>query len=152
MAGFGKGDDDVFLDLGHPVVNRSVEAFLKAGAVGLVHATSQIAAREAADFVSTSLNSDKKSSKCPLQLEEAAFTVGKQAVQWGLASGIYSSATISLKEARGVHDWKNAMFGGALAGAAVSLTEPNPRAEAVVSGALTGGAVAIAADFIEKLI
>jgi hypothetical protein len=46
---------------------------------------------------------------------------------------------------------KNALLGGALTGAALSLTEPNPRADRVISGAITGGAIATAAEFLRNL-
>lgn len=46
---------------------------------------------------------------------------------------------------------KNALLGGALTGAALSLTEPNPRSDRVVRGAITGGAIATAAEFLRSL-
>jgi hypothetical protein len=46
---------------------------------------------------------------------------------------------------------KNALLGGALTGAALSLTEPNPRPDRVISGAITGGAIATAAEFLRNL-
>jgi len=46
---------------------------------------------------------------------------------------------------------KNALLGGALTGAALSLTEPNPRSDRIVRGAITGGALATAAEFLRSL-
>lgn len=46
---------------------------------------------------------------------------------------------------------KNALLGGALTGAALPLTEPNPRTDHIISGAITGGAIATAAEFLRSL-
>lgn len=46
---------------------------------------------------------------------------------------------------------KNALLGGALTGAALSLTEANPRSDRIVRGAITGGAIATAAEFLRSL-
>jgi hypothetical protein len=132
--------NDVLIDLGHPLVNRVVDGFIKAGGVGAIHAGAQDAVR--ALFVE---ETNQKS------LEHSAQRMGKEALQWGLVAGMYTGLTNALTEARGVHDWKNALLGGALTGAALSLTEPNPRADRVISGAITGGAIATAAEFLRNL-
>ena len=46
---------------------------------------------------------------------------------------------------------KNALLGGALAGAALSLTDSKPRHDRVVQAAITGGAIATAAEFLGNL-
>ena len=46
---------------------------------------------------------------------------------------------------------KNALLGGALAGAALSLTDSNPRHDRVVQAAITGGAIATTAEFLGNL-
>ncbi|CAK9235500.1 unnamed protein product [Sphagnum jensenii] len=84
-------------------------------------------------------------------LQHAAQRMGKEALQWGLVAGMYTGITYATTEARGVHDWKNALLGGALTGAALSLTEPNPRTDHIISGAITGGAIATAAEFLRNL-
>ncbi|CAM6033952.1 unnamed protein product [Sphagnum compactum] len=132
--------DDVLIDLGHPLVNRVVDGFIKAGGVGAIQAGAQDAVRSL-----FSEESDQRS------LEHAAQRMGKEALQWGLVAGMYTGITYATKEARGVHDWKNALLGGALTGAALSLTEPNPRTDHIISGAITGGAIATAAEFLRNL-
>jgi hypothetical protein len=131
---------DFLVDLGHPLLNRVVDGFVKVGGVGALHAASQDTYR----FLLQE-ETNKKS------LEKTVQRMGKEAVQWGLVAGVYTGMTYGMQEARGVHDWKNALLGGALTGAALSLTEPNPRSDRVVRGAITGGAIATAAEFLRSL-
>ncbi len=46
---------------------------------------------------------------------------------------------------------KTTLLSGALTGATLALTEPNPRHDLVVRGALTGGAIATAAAIVRNL-
>ncbi|GLJ22179.1 hypothetical protein SUGI_0416730 [Cryptomeria japonica] len=131
---------DVLVDLGHPLVNRVVDGFLKVGGVGALNAASQDAYK-----LVLQEEANKSSLECMVQ------NMGKQSLQWGLAAGVYSGAKFGLQEARGVRDWKNAVVGGALAGAALSLTEPNPRHDRVMQAAITGAAVATAAELLRNL-
>eukprot|EP00246_Nothoceros_aenigmaticus_P017307 TRINITY_DN838_c0_g1_i1.p1 TRINITY_DN838_c0_g1~~TRINITY_DN838_c0_g1_i1.p1 ORF type:complete len:149 (+),score=21.82 TRINITY_DN838_c0_g1_i1:120-566(+) len=131
---------DVLVDLGHPLLNRMVDGFVKVGGVGAVHAASQ----ETYKFILEE-QTNKKS------LENMVSRIGKETVQWGMVAGLYSGMSYGMQEARGVHDWKNAMFGGALTGAALALTESNPRSDTIVRGAITGGAIATAAEFLRSL-
>ncbi|KAL3820665.1 hypothetical protein ACJIZ3_006570 [Penstemon smallii] len=50
-------------------------------------------------------------------VEALVKSTGKESMQWGLAAGMYSGLTYSLKEARRVHDW---VMQCAITGAAVS--------------------------------
>jgi hypothetical protein len=131
---------DGFVDLGHPLINRVFDGFVKVGGVGAVHAASQDSYRY---LVSEETN--KKS------LEQSVQRIGKDALQWGLVAAVYSGTTYGIQEARGVHDWKNALLGGALTGAALSLTEQNPGTDRVLRGAITGGAIATAAEILRNI-
>ncbi|KAH7291133.1 hypothetical protein KP509_29G001900 [Ceratopteris richardii] len=84
-------------------------------------------------------------------LENSVQRVGKEAMQWGLVAGAYSGVTYAMQEARGTHDWKNALLGGALTGAAVSLTDSNVNQDRVLKGAITGAAIATAAEILRNL-
>ncbi|XP_024372042.1 outer envelope pore protein 16, chloroplastic [Physcomitrium patens] len=139
-ASFEPAHVDFLVDLGHPMLNRVVDGFVKVGGVGALHAASQDASR----FLLQE-ETNKKS------LEMSVQRMGKEAVQWGLVAGVYTGMTYGMQEARGVHDWKNALLGGALTGAALSLTEANPRSDRIVRGAITGGAIATAAEFLRSL-
>ncbi|KAG6557648.1 hypothetical protein Mapa_000929 [Marchantia paleacea] len=131
---------DVLVDLGHPLLNRVFDGFVKVGGVGALHAASQDTYRFLAQE-----ETNKKS------VEKMVQRMGKEAVQWGLVAGVYSGMSYGMQEARGVHDWKNALLGGALTGAALSLTESNPSHDRVVRGAITGGAIATAAEFLRNI-
>lgn len=134
-----KGGHDYIVDLGHPLVNRVVDGFIKVGGVGAVHAVSKETYR-----ISTSGDTSSKS------FEASGPKVGKEALQWGLVAGVYNGVTYGIEEARGVSDWKNALLGGVLTGVALSLTEPNPAGDKVVNFGLTGGAIATAAAFLRS--
>ncbi|KAL2643957.1 hypothetical protein R1flu_011544 [Riccia fluitans] len=131
---------DVLVDLGHPLLNRVFDGFVKVGGVGALHAASQSTYRLLAQE-----ETNQKS------LEKMAQRMGKEAVQWGMVAGVYSGMSYGMQEARGVHDWKNALLGGALTGAALSLTEANPSHDRVVRGAITGGAIATAAEILRNI-
>jgi len=131
---------DGFVDLGHPLINRVFDGFVKVGGVGALHAATQDSVKY--------LTSEEGSKK---SLETSAQRVGKDAVQWGLVAGVYSGVSYGIAEARGVHDWKNALLSGALTGAALSLTESNPGTDRVLRGAITGGAIATAAEFLRSI-
>eukprot|EP01018_Ginkgo_biloba_P033016 Gb_27744 [translate_table: standard] len=163
-AEFDSSNVDVLVDMGHPLLNRVVDGFIKVGGcfcvfaffLALVHATesysealAQVGALKAASQDAYKLILQEETNK--KSLENMVQRMGKETVQWGLVAGLYSGMTYGLREARGVHDWKNALVGGALAGAALSLTEPNPRHDRVVQAAITGGAIATAAEFLRNL-
>jgi len=131
---------DVLVDLGHPLVNRVVDGFIKVGGVGALNAASQDAYK-----LVLQEEANKSSMECMVQ------NMGKQSLQWGLVAGVYSGTKYGMQEVRGVRDWKNALVGGAVAGAALSLTETNPRHDRVMQAAMTGAALATAAELLRNL-
>lgn len=135
-----ESDFDGFIDFGHPLINRVFDGFVKVGGVGALHAATQ----DSYKFLTA-----EESSKT--SLETSAQRVGKDGVQWGLVAGVYTGVSYGIAEARGVHDWKNALLGGVLTGAALSLTETNPGTDRVLRGAITGGAIATAAEFLRNI-
>ncbi|KAK2990259.1 hypothetical protein RJ640_014711 [Escallonia rubra] len=66
----------------------------------------------------------------------------------GLCAGMYSGLTYGLKEARGVHDWKNSAVAGAITGAALALTSDESSHEQIVQCAITGAAISTAANLL----
>nr|GFA48442.1 outer envelope pore protein 16-2, chloroplastic [Tanacetum cinerariifolium] len=78
----------------------------------------------------------------------AHLGTGKESLQWGLAAGMYSGLTYGLREARGVHDWKNSAMAGAITGAALALTFDDSSHEDIVQGAITGAAISTAANLL----
>ncbi|KAG6497696.1 hypothetical protein ZIOFF_045600 [Zingiber officinale] len=108
---------DVAVDMGNPFLNRTVDGFLKIGAV----AASRVAAEETFHFL-----------------------------QKGTVSGVYVGVEYGMERVRGTKDWKNAMLGGAVTGLLISVTSNNNK-EKVFKDAITAGAVATAAEFINYL-
>ncbi|KAI5076614.1 hypothetical protein GOP47_0008679 [Adiantum capillus-veneris] len=94
---------DVFIDMGHPFLNRTVDGFLKIGAVGAAHAASQ--------EIFASL---KKESVTKHDLQHTAKRMGKEGVQWGVIAGVYSGMQYGMERVRGKRDWKNALLGDIL--------------------------------------
>jgi hypothetical protein len=131
---------DVLVDLGNPFLNRVFDGFVKVGGVGLVHGASL----ESYKLLVKEETNEKS-------LEKLVHRAGKEAIQWGLAAGTYSGVNYGLQQALGENNWKTTLLSGALTGATLALTEPNPRHDRVVRGALTGGAIATAAAVVRNL-
>ncbi|CAM8898236.1 unnamed protein product [Rhodiola kirilowii] len=151
-----------FFDLGHPLLNRIAESFVKAAGIGAVQAVSRDAyftAVEGAGLESsrgaTADNGTRKQSFPNLtgetnrkSLEAMVKNTGKESFQWGLAAGVFSGLTYGLKEARGVHDWKNSAVAGAITGVALAMATENTTHERIVQCAITGAALSSAANLL----
>ncbi|MDN4015232.1 Tim17/Tim22/Tim23/Pmp24 family protein, partial [Chryseobacterium gambrini] len=74
----------------------------------------------------------------------------KEGAYWGTVAGLYVGMEYGMERIRGTRDWKNAMIGGAVTGALVSLASQNNK-DKVLTDAITGSAVATAAEFITYL-
>ncbi|XP_010548993.1 PREDICTED: outer envelope pore protein 16-2, chloroplastic-like isoform X2 [Tarenaya hassleriana] len=151
-------------DLGHPLLNRFADSFVKATGIGALQAVS----REAYFTAVEGLDSNNVLSPPPSEvtaskkhrfpnlrgesssksLEALVKNTGKESLQWGLAAGLYSGLTYGMTEARGVHDWKNSAVAGALTGAAMAMTSERTSHEQVVQCALTGAAISTAANLL----
>ncbi|XP_076945016.1 outer envelope pore protein 16-2, chloroplastic-like [Bidens hawaiensis] len=148
-------------DLGHPLLNRMAECFVKAAGIGAIQAVS----REAYITVTDSGDSSSIPPEIPTGHKKHRFrelrgetnrgsvealikSTGKESLQWGLAAGMYSGITYGLKESRGVHDWKNSAMAGAVTGAALALTFEDSSHEEVVQGAISGAAISVAANLL----
>ncbi|KAH9683773.1 Outer envelope pore protein 16-2 [Citrus sinensis] len=134
LPGFEKGG---FFDLGHPLLNRITESFVKAAGIGAIQAVT----REAY-FTAVEGETNRKS------LEAMVKNTGKESLQWGVVAGIYSGLTYGLREARGAHDWKNSAVAGAITGVALALTIDDSSHEQVVQCAITGAAISTAANLL----
>ncbi|XVF66138.1 hypothetical protein PTKIN_Ptkin10aG0011200 [Pterospermum kingtungense] len=142
---FDKGGS-CFFDLGHPLLNRIAEAFVKAAGV-------RTESNKSPDIIGAK---DKRKQPFPdirgetnrKSLEAMVKSTGKESLQWGLAAGLYSGLTYGLKEARGAHDWKNCAVAGAITGMALALTCEETSHEQVVQCAITGAAISTAANLL----
>ncbi|KAL5991938.1 Outer envelope pore protein 16, chloroplastic [Asimina triloba] len=74
----------------------------------------------------------------------------KEGAYWGAIAGVYVGMEYGVERIRGTRDWKNALIGGVITGALVSAASNNNR-DKVVRDAITGGAVATAAEFLNYL-
>ncbi|EEF43067.1 outer envelope pore protein 16-2, chloroplastic [Ricinus communis] len=164
LRGFEKG---WMFDLGHPLLNRIAESFVKAAGIGAIQAVSREAyftAIEGSGLDSSSsvppelspAGAAKKRNRFPdlrgetngKSLEALVKSTGKESMQWGLAAGVYSGLTYGLREARGAHDWKNSAVAGAVTGMALALTADDVSHEQIVQCAITGAAISTAANLL----
>ncbi|KAK3015646.1 hypothetical protein RJ639_005520, partial [Escallonia herrerae] len=130
LRGFDRGG---LIDLGHPLLNRIAESFVIAAGVQV----STLAFRQRSHALrGTGFRSSEVKN------------TGKESMQWGLCAGMYSGLTYGLKEARGVHDWKNSAVAGAITGAALALTSDESSHEQIVQCAITGAAISTAANLL----
>ncbi|GAV68940.1 Tim17 domain-containing protein [Cephalotus follicularis] len=130
---------DVVIDTGNPFLNLTVDGFLKIGGV----AASKAAAEDAYYIV-------KRGNISRHNFEHTLKKMCKEGAYWGAVAGVYVGMEFVAERIRGTTDWKNAMIGGALTGAMVSAASSNNR-DKIVMDAITGGAVATAAQFLNYL-
>ncbi|WJZ88887.1 hypothetical protein VitviT2T_008149 [Vitis vinifera] len=129
----------VMIDMGNPFLNLTVDGFLKIGTV----AAARAAAEEAYYVV-------KRGSISRHTVEHSLKKMCKEAAYWGTVAGVYVGMEYGAERIRGTRDWKNAMLGGALTGAIISSACEKGR-DKIVVGAITGGAIATAAEFLNYL-
>ncbi|XP_010521840.1 PREDICTED: outer envelope pore protein 16, chloroplastic [Tarenaya hassleriana] len=127
---------NVSIDMGNPLLNLSVDGFLKIGAVGATRAL----AEDAYHVV-------KKGSISRNNVEHAFKNMCKEGAYWGSIAGVYMGTEYGVECIRGTRDWKNAMIAGALTGAIVTAAS-NKGKDKVVVNAITGGALATASQFL----
>lgn len=160
-----KFDGQSLFDLGHPLLNRVTESFVKAAGIGAVQAVSRDSYCTAAEGFekknTPGIGRQRRQTRFPnlegetykKSLETLVKRTGKESMQWGLAAGMYSGVTYTLKEVRGgVHDWKNAAVAGALTGATLALTHEEPNYDHIVQGAIAGAALSTAANVLNKML
>ncbi|KAK4478324.1 hypothetical protein RD792_017614 [Penstemon davidsonii] len=161
LRSFDKGG---FFDLGHPLLNRITESFIKAAGIGAAQAVSREAYFTAVESVGGDTTTgippeiggpkrhhrfpDLKGENNRKSVEALLQVMINCCCAPGLAAGMYSGLTYGLKEARGVHDWKNSALAGAITGAALALTSEDHSHEQVVQCAITGAAVSTAANLL----
>ncbi|CAO2820091.1 unnamed protein product [Amaranthus hypochondriacus] len=130
---------DVVIDTGSPLLDRTVDGFIKIGTVAATRAVAEDAYHIA-----------KRGTISTKNVEQSLKKMCKEGAYWGTVAGVYTGMEYGVKRIRGTSDWKNAMIGGALTGALVSAVN-NGNKDKIVMDALTGGAVATAAEFISYL-
>ncbi|KAG8480849.1 hypothetical protein CXB51_025328 [Gossypium anomalum] len=167
---FDTGD---FFDLGHPLLNRTAQSFVKTAdwstssyrqgglqtqllmpfhfvlVMGFVMWGCGTGPIKSTDI--TGVKNKKqgfpglRGETSRSSLEAMVKHTGKESLQWGLAAGLYSGLTYGLKEACGSHDW----WQGAITGMAVALTCDNTTHEQVLHCAISGAALSTAANLLD---
>uniref|UniRef100_A0A5B6YNN5 Outer envelope pore protein 16, chloroplastic n=1 Tax=Davidia involucrata TaxID=16924 RepID=A0A5B6YNN5_DAVIN len=130
---------EVMVDMGNPFLNLTVDGFLKIGTVA--------AAKAAAEETYYVL---KRGNIKHHKYEHSLKKMCKEGAYWGTVAGVYVGMEYGVERIRGTRDWKNAMIGGAMTGALISAASNNNR-DKIVMDAITGGAVATAAEFLNYL-
>ncbi|CAL4910690.1 unnamed protein product [Urochloa decumbens] len=124
---------------GSPVLNRAVHAFRSAAAI----AACKVAAEDTFHCITTGDVSKHK-------LGQSLKKICNEGAYWGTAAGVYGAMESTVEEMRGRTDWKNAVIGGALAGAVMSAATAgrNGHTDKVVKDAIASAAIAAAAEFV----
>ncbi|OAY45786.1 outer envelope pore protein 16, chloroplastic [Manihot esculenta] len=130
---------DVAIDMGNHFLNLTVDGFLKIGTV----AATRVLAEDAYYVV-------KRGNISTRNFDQTLKKMCKEGALWGTVAGVYVGMEYGMERVRGTRDWKNAMFGGALTGALISAA-CNKNKDKVLTDALTGGAIATAATFLNYL-
>ncbi|PVH61670.1 hypothetical protein PAHAL_3G091400 [Panicum hallii] len=118
--------------------HRAVRSFLNVGAA----AACKVAAEDALDCLTTGCVSRHK-------VECSVKNMFKEGAYWGAAAGAFEAIEYGVELMRGRSDWKNAMIGGAIAGALISAANSTHRGNRrVIKDAIAGGAIGTAVDFI----
>ncbi|XP_059430183.1 outer envelope pore protein 16, chloroplastic-like [Corylus avellana] len=134
---------DVAIDTGNAFFNHTIDGFLKIGAV----AATRAAAEDAYDAA-------KRGSISRHNLEHSLKKMCKEGAYWGTVAAVYVGMEYAVEGARGTRDWKNATIGGALTGAitgALISAAGHNNKDKVVVDAITGAAIATAAEFLNYL-
>ncbi|KAK9716013.1 hypothetical protein RND81_06G205900 [Saponaria officinalis] len=134
------GNVELVVDTGNALLDRTVDGFLKIGTVALTRA-----AAEEVYFMA------QKGSISSKGIEHSLKKMCKEGAYWGAVAGTYVGMEYGVAKISGTYDYKNAMIGGALTGALVSAVSNSDR-DKIVVGALTGGAIATAAQFLNYLV
>ena len=130
---------DVVIDMGNPFLNHTVDGFVKIGTVGAARVTAE-----------ETFHCLKKGEFSKHILEHTLKKMCKEGAYWGTVAGVYVGMEYGIERIRGTRDWKNATLSGALSGALISAASNNSRDKIVVD-AITGGAIATAAEFLSYL-
>jgi len=131
---------DLVVDLGNPILNSTVNGFLKVAPVGATHAATQEA-----------FKMFQKESVSKRDLEVLVKKAGHEGLQWGLVAGVYSGVEYGIHRVRGRRDWTNATLGGALTGAILTLGDKHFDKQKLIKTAITGGAIATANELLRYL-
>ncbi|CAI0539733.1 unnamed protein product [Linum tenue] len=124
------------IDTGSPLLDHTLDGFLKIAGVAATRSLGEDAYHAA-----------RKGPQLPLHI----FWQLKKMCKEGTVAGVYVGMEYGVERVRGRRDWKNAMLGGMATGALMSAAT-NKGTDKVVTDAITGGAIATAAKFLNYLV
>ncbi|CAJ1955726.1 unnamed protein product [Sphenostylis stenocarpa] len=130
---------DVAIDMGNPFLNLTVDAFVKIGTIAATRAVAE-----------DTYHIIQKGNISSHDFDKTLKKMCKEGVYWGTIAGVYVGTEYGVERIRGTRDWKNAMIGGAITGALVSAVSNNKK-DKIAIDAITGAAIATAAEFINYL-
>ncbi|WVZ00049.1 hypothetical protein V8G54_026118 [Vigna mungo] len=137
---------EVAIDMGNPFLNLTVDAFLRIGTI----AATRVGAEDTYHIIQKRNISSHDFEKTVLVVLLQLKKMCKEGVYWGTVAGLYVGTEYGVERIRGTRDWKNAMIGGAVTGAVVSAVSNNKK-DKIAIDAITGAAIATAAEFIYYL-
>ncbi|GFZ13252.1 outer plastid envelope protein 16-1 [Actinidia rufa] len=151
---------DLMVDMGHPFLNLTVDGFLKIGTLKKMCKEGVYWGKYQSHLELLYLISDTVSRRSVKQFfcdywydlsETQGIALRNLFITWaGTIAGVYVGMEYGAERICGTRNWKTAMIGGALTGALVSAATKNNR-DKIVMDAITGGAVATAAKFLNYL-
>ncbi|KAF6137768.1 hypothetical protein GIB67_040476 [Kingdonia uniflora] len=127
---------DVIIHMGNPFLIQIIVTFLKIAIVAAV----RVAAEEGYQCF-------RKGSVSKHNFKQTFTKICKEGAYWGTIAAVYIVMVFLVEMFLGVSDWKNSMLAGALTGASISIYKDSSRDKVVVD-AITGGAIATAAEFL----
>ncbi|CAI0539731.1 unnamed protein product [Linum tenue] len=128
------------IDTGSPLLDHTLDGFLKIAGVAATRSLGEDAYHAA-----------RKGPQLPLHIFWQLKKMCKEGAYWGTVAGVYVGMEYGVERVRGRRDWKNAMLGGMATGALMSAAT-NKGTDKVVTDAITGGAIATAAKFLNYLV
>ncbi|XP_047165489.1 outer envelope pore protein 16, chloroplastic [Vigna umbellata] len=130
---------EVAIDMGNPFLSLTDALLKKNGTI----AATRAGAEDTYHII-------QKRNISSHDFEKTLKKMCKEGVYWGTVAGFYVGTEYGVERIRGTRDWKNAMIGGAVTGAVVSAVSNNKK-DKIAIDAITGAAIATAAEFINYL-
>jgi len=131
------------VDLGNRLANTVVDSFVNVGLVGAAHGLAK-------EGLGQAVGADNAKQ---FNFEKTAKDAARQGLEWGAISALYTGVNYGLEQARdGRRDWVNSLAAGAITGALYAASTDDGRgSDKVAQSALTGAALATAAEFLRDL-
>jgi hypothetical protein len=143
VSGGWEAPSRIKVDLGNRLANTVVDSFVNVGLVGAAHGLAK-------EGLNQAVGADNAKQ---FNFEKTAKDAARQGLEWGAISALYTGVNYGLEQARdGRRDWVNSLAAGAITGALYAASTDDGRGnDKVAQSALTGAALATAAEFLRDL-